>query len=114
MGAAARSGPAGERDRSPRWRIAATRMSVSPQPAPGETDISRGWHAALEALAADWQRRAVAARTRRAYASDASEFARWASTRELEPRSVDVRALRRYVAGLAEQGRAPSTVARKL
>jgi integrase/recombinase XerC/integrase/recombinase XerD len=56
----------------------------------------------------------VAARTRRAYQIDASEFARWASAHELEPPSIDVRALRRFLAGLSEQGRAPSTVARKL
>jgi integrase/recombinase XerC/integrase/recombinase XerD len=89
-------------------------MSASPQPVSGETPISPAWRAALDGCAADWQRRAVAARTRRAYQIDASEFARWASARELEPRSVDVRALRRYLAGLSEQGRAPTTVARKL
>src|SRR5437588_658463 len=90
-------------------------MSVSPHPAvEREAGVSRGWSAALNATDADLQRRAVAARTRRAYQIDATEFARWASAHELEPASVDVRALRRYLAGLSEQGRAPSTVARKL
>jgi integrase/recombinase XerC/integrase/recombinase XerD len=90
-------------------------MSLSAQPAVGgETDISAAWNAALDASAADLTRRAVAARTGRAYAIDAREFARWATARELEPGAVDVRALRRFVAGLSEQGRAPSTVARKL
>src|SRR5205807_6842655 len=68
----------------------------------------------LQDADADLHRRAVAARTRRAYQIDTAEFARWASAHELAPGSVDVRALRRYLAGLSEQGRAPSTVARKL
>src|SRR5436305_4316872 len=98
-------------------------MSLPPQPAPagtgvsparGKTGLSPDWRAALDACVEDWQRRAVAPRTRRAYATDVAAFARWASTHDLEPGSVDVRALRRYLAGLSEQGRAPSTVARKL
>jgi site-specific recombinase XerD len=72
------------------------------------------WGAALEAFDRDLRRRAVAEKTRRAYAIDGKQFASWASSRALEPVSVDVRALRRYVAGLAERGNAPSTVARKL
>jgi site-specific recombinase XerD len=72
------------------------------------------WGEALEAFDRDLRRRAVAEKTRRAYAIDAEQFAGWAGSREVEPGSVDVRALRRYVAGLAERGHAPSTVARKL
>src|SRR5450432_80550 len=40
--------------------------------------------------------------------------ARWPTARQLAPAAVDVRALRRYVAGLSADGQAPSTVARKL
>ena len=90
-------------------------MSVSPHPAvTAESSVSAGWVAALDATDADLQRRAVAARTRRAYSIDTAEFARWATAGHVEPAAVDVRALRRYLAGLSEQGRAPSTVARKL
>ena len=77
-------------------------------------EISEPWRAALEAFDEDLRRRAVAEKTRRAYAIDTVQFAEWASSRQLEPATVDVRALRRYAAGLSERGRAPSTVARKL
>ncbi len=70
--------------------------------------------AALEAHEADLRRRAVASKTRRAYAIDTGQFASWASARQLEPATIDVRALRRYAAGLTERGQAPTTVARKL
>lgn len=60
------------------------------------------------------RRRAAAAKTARAYATDAAQFATWAGARDLEPRSVDVRALRRYVAQLSERGLAPASVARKV
>ncbi len=91
-------------------------MHEHPQvPAPTRPDTtSEPWRAALEALDDDLIRRAVAAKTRRAYASDGRLFAQWASERALHPAGVDVRALRRYVAGLTEQGRAPATIARKL
>jgi integrase/recombinase XerC/integrase/recombinase XerD len=56
----------------------------------------------------------VAEKTRRAYAIDTQQFAGWASARGFSPAAVDVRALRRYAAGLSEAGQAPSTVARKL
>ena len=77
-------------------------------------EISASWTAALEAFDADLRRRAVADKTRRAYAIDGGQFARWASARELTPAAVDLRTLRRYAAGLSEQGAAPTTVARKL
>jgi site-specific recombinase XerD len=75
---------------------------------------SPGWTAALEAFDHDLGRRAVAAKTRKAYGVDAARFAEWASARELEPSAIGVRELRRYLAELSESGRAPSTVARKL
>jgi site-specific recombinase XerD len=76
--------------------------------------IGPEWRAALEAFEQDLRRRAVAEKTRLAYRIDSAELACWAQTRELEPTTIDVRALRRYAAGLTERGRAPSTVARKL
>jgi site-specific recombinase XerD len=77
-------------------------------------ELTPQWQRALDAFDADLRRRAVAAKTRRAYASDTHQFARWAGDRELSPDAVDVRALRRYVASLTESGQAPTTVARKL
>jgi site-specific recombinase XerD len=76
--------------------------------------VSAAWQAALDAFADDLRRRAVAAKTGKAYAIDSLQFARWATARQLPPAAVDVRALRRYVAGLSAAGQAPSTVARKL
>jgi integrase/recombinase XerC/integrase/recombinase XerD len=78
------------------------------------TPLAPEWEAALDAFDADLRRRAVAAKTRRAYAIDTDQFGRWASGHGLAPSAVDVRALRRYVAGLTEAGQAPTTVARKL
>jgi integrase/recombinase XerC/integrase/recombinase XerD len=62
----------------------------------------------------DLGRRGAAEKTRRAYRVDLAQFAGWASARELEPSTIDHRALRRYAAGLTERGQAPATVARKL
>jgi site-specific recombinase XerD len=76
--------------------------------------LTPSWHAALHAFDSDLARRAVAARTRLAYAQDCEQFAGWAAGRGLEPAAVDVRSLRRYVASLSQAGRAPSTIARKL
>src|ERR1700755_533591 len=72
------------------------------------------WRHALDAFDQDLRRRAVAAKTRRAYAIDASQFADWASRRDVDPAAVGVRELRRYLAERSEAGQAPSTVARKL
>src|SRR5205085_11612 len=79
-----------------------------------EVPLSVSWRAAIAAFDSDLRRRAVAQKTRRAYEIDAAQFAAWATQRALEPASIDVRALRRYAAGLSQAGRAPSTVARKL
>jgi site-specific recombinase XerD len=76
--------------------------------------IMPSWRAALEAFDADLRRRAVAEKTRHAYAIDCQQFAEWASAHGLEPATVDVRPLRRYAASLSERGLVPSTVARKL
>jgi site-specific recombinase XerD len=75
---------------------------------------SPAWTDALEAFDEDLRRRAVAPKTRRAYAIDTAQFADWASAREINPGTVGLRELRRYVAELSERGNAPSTIARKL
>jgi integrase/recombinase XerC/integrase/recombinase XerD len=77
-------------------------------------EISDEWTAALTAFDADLRRRAVAEKTRRAYAIDSVQLAGWATEHGLGPATINVRALRRYAASLSEQGQAPATVARKL
>jgi site-specific recombinase XerD len=102
----------GHRRRIARTRMTASRIATGPDDAGAE--ISPAWQAALDAFDADLRRRAVAAKTRQAYAIDTAQFARWATGRRADPASIDVRALRRYAAGLTEAGQAPTTVARKL
>ncbi len=84
---------------------------ASMNPAPAQ---SSPWDAVLSAFDDDLRRRAVAEKTRDAYAGDVSHFAAWASDRGVDPRQVDVRTLRRYAAGLSERGIAPATIARRL
>jgi site-specific recombinase XerD len=79
-----------------------------------ERDLAGEWTAALELLQEDLRRRDAAERTRRAYAVDLDQFARWAQARSRTPADVDVRDVRRYVAGLSEAGAAPASTARKL
>jgi site-specific recombinase XerD len=52
--------------------------------------------------------------TRRAYGSDLGQLSRWAGAQDLEPSTVDARALRRYAGVLSERGASHATVARKL
>ncbi|MGB0095081.1 MAG: tyrosine recombinase XerC [Solirubrobacteraceae bacterium] len=78
------------------------------------TEISAAWSEALESFDQDLRRRAVAVKTRRAYAIDSAQFANWASSRALEPDALDARALRRFAASLSERGQSPATIARKL
>jgi integrase/recombinase XerC/integrase/recombinase XerD len=72
------------------------------------------WRRALALLEQDLRRRGAAEKTRHAYAVDAGQFVRWADRQALAPADVKARALRRYAAGLTEDGQAPTTVARKL
>ena len=46
--------------------------------------------------------------------NDCRQLASWASASAIEPQTIDLKALRRYVAGLSARGQAPTTVARKL
>jgi site-specific recombinase XerD len=91
-------------------RATTSRMTATP----ASVAITASWRSALHAFDEDLHRRAVAEKTRRAYAIDCGQFAAWASRTELEPETIQVRALRRYAASLSERGHAPSTVARKL
>jgi integrase/recombinase XerC/integrase/recombinase XerD len=79
-----------------------------------EPPLPDPWREALQALDADLRRRALSEKTRRAYAIDTGQFARWAAAHELDPSRLDERAVRRYAASLSERGQAPASVARKL
>ncbi len=94
--------------------MATAPVSVSMKNAPTAGEPSAAWSRALEAFARDLVRRGAAEKTRRAYAVDLRELARWATAAGLEPASVTSRALRRHAAWLSERGLAPATVARKL
>src|SRR4051794_8636698 len=72
------------------------------------------WLEALGLLDQDLRRRGAADGTRRLYATDVEELARWAVRYALAPAEVDYPWLRRYVAQMAERGLAPRTVSRKL
>jgi site-specific recombinase XerD len=77
-------------------------------------DVSPPWSEALGLFEEDLCRVAAAARTRRAYRTDALQFARWAAARHLEPPAVNARELRRYIAHLSRERNAAATTARKL
>jgi integrase/recombinase XerC/integrase/recombinase XerD len=77
-------------------------------------NVGPRWQAAIAAFEQDLLRRAVAEKTRTAYAIDVNQFGEWATSHDHDPATIDVRALRRYAASLSEQGHAPTTVARKL
>src|SRR5271165_454549 len=81
-------------------------MSVQAQEglAGGEHERLRGaWAQASALLDEDLRRRDAAPRTRRAYAIDVEQFARWAGGRGLSPQQVDSKAVRRYIAHLSER-----------
>ena len=72
------------------------------------------WEAALLAFASALRTRNAAVNTQRAYASDLTELAEWASERSLEPGELRYRDLRGYAAFLSERRLKRSTVARKV
>ncbi|MGP0051523.1 MAG: tyrosine recombinase XerC [Solirubrobacteraceae bacterium] len=79
-----------------------------------DRDLPGPWQALIADFDADLRRRAVAEKTRVAYAIDTLQFAHWAHRQRLDPAAIDARALRRYVARMSADGQAPSTIARKL
>jgi site-specific recombinase XerD len=87
-------------------RSAASELNSSP--------LGEAWSEALGLLEQDLRRRDAAVRTRRAYRVDLEQFARWAAEGGQDPGEVGPKAVRRYIAGLSEQGAAPATSARKL
>jgi site-specific recombinase XerD len=80
----------------------------------GEAVVWEAWMRATVLLEGDLRRRDAAPRTRRAYAADIAQLARWAIDQRLGPAELDAKAVRRYIASLSERGLAPSSSARKL
>jgi site-specific recombinase XerD len=80
----------------------------------GESQLQQSWRVALALLQDDLRRRDAAARTRRAYAADLTQFAAWAIPQGFELAQIAPRELRRYVAQLSAAGMAPASTARKL
>ena len=72
------------------------------------------WAEAQADFDRDLRARGSAERTRRAYAVDLGQFAEWAGDLGLGPVDLRYRDVRRYAAGLSQEGAAPATVARKL
>src|SRR5262249_7060282 len=72
------------------------------------------WDEALAGFDRDAQARSVAERSRRAYGTDLGRCGGWAGERGRGPGAVRHRDVRRYGAGLSQEGAAPATVARKL
>jgi site-specific recombinase XerD len=76
---------------------------------------SMPWDEALAAYDRELSGRGAAERTRRAYRSDLTQFAEWATGRGLQgPGAVQHRDVRLFAARLSESGAAAATVARKL
>jgi integrase/recombinase XerC/integrase/recombinase XerD len=84
---------------------------TSPEPRSSE---ARQWSEALAVYDAALHARGIAAKTRRAYAIDLDQLARWAAERRLGPRALGHVDVRRYAAALSQRGFARGTVARKL
>ena len=76
--------------------------------------LSADWRAAIALLDRDLLRRGAAERTRRAYADDVAQVARWAGSLGKAPTDVDYKLLRRWAAMQSHAGLAPRTIARRL
>jgi integrase/recombinase XerC/integrase/recombinase XerD len=79
-----------------------------------DTELEPTWVAALAGFDRRLRTQGMADKTRRAYAGDLEQFARWAGGRGLEPEGVGPRELRHYAGVLSEGGASKTTVARKL
>ena len=72
------------------------------------------WDLAIEEFARDLRRRVVAEKTLAAYLADIRGLRESLEPRGITPDAVELKALRRYLASLSEQGLAPTSIARKL
>ena len=89
-------------------------MSATTSEGAEGTKVSPRWEAALLGFAREQERRGAAAATKRAYATDLSELAGWATGRGAEPGELRYRDLRGFAAQLSNRGLKKSSVARKL
>lgn len=78
------------------------------------SSCSSGWQSALELFLNDLIQRGSAEKTRRAYLSDCTQLAAWATGLGVEPAKLNFQLIRRYLAQLSGSGLAAGTVARKL
>jgi site-specific recombinase XerD len=78
------------------------------------TPQEASWAATLAGFDKWLRARGMGEKTRRAYGGDLGQLGEWAAGRELHPKDVSHRDLRRFAAVLSEHGSAKSTVARKL
>jgi site-specific recombinase XerD len=95
------------------------RVQVEGVVADEHAPLRGAWAQAVALLGEDLARRGAAERTRRAYAVDLAQFARWAIRNGTSPQDVSPKDVRRYIARLSERSAsggpvAPSTSARKL
>ena len=72
------------------------------------------WADALTNFDGTMRRRGLSEATRRAYGSDLSQLAEWASERNLGPTEIEYKTLRRYGSHMGEKSLGGATVARKL
>jgi tyrosine recombinase XerC len=77
-------------------------------------EISPAWEAALLGYERELRTRGASPHTMRAYGSDLSELAEWATRRGRGPGELGHRDLRTYAAAISGRGLSPSSVARKL
>jgi integrase/recombinase XerC/integrase/recombinase XerD len=70
---------------------------------PSEVRLEGRWREATALFEQDLRRRDAAERTRRAYRTDAEQFARWAIAHRLTVEDVDPKVVRRYMAYLSER-----------
>ena len=82
---------------------------TAPEPPLGES-----WREAVAVFDRELSVTGAAEATRRAYATDLDQLARWAESRRLDPDGIGHRDLRRFAAELSGAGAGPATVARKL
>ncbi|WP_395728864.1 site-specific integrase [Nakamurella sp.] len=68
----------------------------------------------LSRLADGFRRAALAGSTMTAYRSDWTDFQRWCTSHGVDPLPAEPDAVGAYLANLAEKGRAPSTIGRRL
>lgn len=76
--------------------------------------VSDAWEFDLDRFDLALRRRGLSDATRKAYRSDITQLAVWASERQLDATQLDLKALRRFAQQISSEGLAASSLARKL